>query len=258
MQTHTGSSYSKLYDSAEEPQADNASKNVLLRFHEGIPHHSAHFEEQMSLAISEGDYDKFLKRKQQSLNGTVGLMSTNAIMQARYSFVCAIFTISRAAIKGGVSTEQSFQLSDTYCQKMDKLTTVESIYSLLDHAVRDYCDRVKKVRAQTNYTTYTKIVLEYIRTHLCEPIRMEDLVREASLNKRSLSIYFKQDMGCGIPAYITAMRMEEARVLLANTTLSLVEISEMLCFSNQSHFGKIYKSYWHTTPHEYRKSLDQH
>lgn len=218
-------------------------------------HHSMHYTEGMERAIMQGDADAFTVEYRKPMIGIIGQMSFNSLRQAKYIFLCAIFSICRAAIEGGLPSEYSLQLSDMYCQRMDAMTSTKQIEQLIFSAGIDYCKKVQQYGIQRNYSSYTKIVLDYIRRHLYDPIKMEDLTFEAGLNRRSLSIYFQKDTGLSITDYITQQRLEESKVLLTTTNLSIVQISELLCFSSQSYFGKKYKAYWGITPKEYRDSL---
>lgn len=223
--------------------------------HDNWHHHPPYFEERMANAIMRGDVNGFIQEHNRPMIGYVGIMSLNPLQQAKYGFICAIFSITRAAIKGGLSAEYALQLSDIYCQRMDVMTSAQEIDLLLLSAGVDFCKKVQQYNAQREYSAYTKAVLEYIRSHLFEPISAEVLSSEIGLNIRSMASYFKKDIGMNIADYITQRRLEEAKTLLTATDLPIVQISEYLCFSSQSYFGKKYKEYWGITPKKYRESL---
>ena len=70
--------------------------------------------------------------------------------------------------------------------------------------------------------------------------------------KAILSRIFKKETGESIQKYSMHMRIERAENLLKYSEASLTEISEYLCFSSQSHFGKVFKVYKNMTPKQYR------
>lgn len=231
----------------------NSASTVVLE--KSKHHHAPNFEERTLNAIVNGDVDAFLREHYRPLVGSIGQMSLDPLRQAKYAFLCAIFPISRAAIQGGVPSEYAFQISDTYCQRMDELKTVQEVEQLLVSAGVDFCQTVQHYQPQRRYSAYTKVALEYIRVHLFEPIKMEKIAFEANLNRRSLAHYFQKDTGLSISEYIMQKRLEEAKLLLSSTNLAIVQISERLQFSSQSYFGKKYREYWGITPKEYRNSL---
>ena len=60
-------------------------------------------------------------------------------------------------------------------------------------------------------------------------------------------------MGIGAAEFIMNCKLEEAKTLLEISDLSIGEISERLCFSNQSHFQRKFKERYGTTPRQHRK-----
>ena len=236
-------------------QQENVSSDLMENGQIQRLHHSVHFMEGMEKAIMRGDADAFTVEYRKPMIGAIGQMSLDPLRQAKYTFMCAILSISHAAIEGGLSSEYALQLCDMYCQRMDVMTSIHQVEQLIYSAGVDYCKKVQQYSCQRNYSSYTKIVLDHIRRHLYKPIKMEDLTFEADLNRRSLSIYFHNDTGLSITDYIAQQRLEEAKVLLTTTNLSIAQISGLLCFSSQSYFGKKYKEYWGVSPKKYRDSL---
>ena len=47
--------------------------------------------------------------------------------------------------------------------------------------------------------------------------------------------------------------MEEAKTMLTNTDLSIIQIMETLGFTNSTHFYELFKKQYGQTPGEYRK-----
>lgn len=226
------------------PSADSTANDL----HEGT-----HFESAICSAVEQGDVALLKRTYYRRAEGRIGCMSLNPLNQARYMFVCLIYAISRAAIRGGIPLETSFQLSDEYCQRMDRMNNASEIENLRYTAAMDYCHRVALTHGTSSHSPYTNLVRSYVSAHLYEPIKAEDISKAAHLNRRSLSAYFKNDMGLGIPDYINHCRLEEAKNLLLTTDMSQVEISNLLCFSNQSHFCKKFREEYGFTPNAFRK-----
>jgi AraC-like DNA-binding protein len=181
-------------------------------------------------------------------------MSRDDIRQARYSYIAFISILNRTVIETGVPSEEILQLSDLYIQRMDTMDSAEEIGQLRLETGIHYCRKVMSYKGYDAYSPVTRKCCNYIREHLYEKIRMEDLSSTAALNQRSLSIYFKKDTGMSVSDYINAMRMEEAKLLLKNTNQSLAWISEALQYSSQSYFGRKYKNTFGITPQKDRDS----
>ncbi|RFZ91164.1 AraC family transcriptional regulator [Mucilaginibacter conchicola] len=78
-----------------------------------------------------------------------------------------------------------------------------------------------------------------------------------NVTPKYLSEVIKKQSGKTAGEWINKAVMLEARVLLQNRTLSIARVSERLSFSDQSVFGKFFKTHQGLSPAEYRKSLSQ-
>lgn len=65
--------------------------------------------------------------------------------------------------------------------------------------------------------------------------------------------YFKRYTGQTVVQYLKTVKMKNAKTLLKNTNLSILEISNMLGYASLSHFNKVFKDYTGMTPASYRK-----
>lgn len=216
--------------------------------------HSAFYEPHVIASIESGDLEQLRQSYNRPIDGYIGRMSLNDLQQARYYFVCFMFLASRAAANGGVPREVCMQLSDRYCQTMDGISHIDSIFDLLWKALVDFCQRVSECNDRAGYAPSTRQCLAYIEQHLYDPICMEDLGKFCQLHQRSISRYFKQDMKMTIPCYINRQRIKEAATLLVETDLSLSQISHLLQYSSQSYMGKLFLQIYGQTPLQYRAS----
>ena len=51
--------------------------------------------------------------------------------------------------------------------------------------------------------------------------------------------------------------MKEAKKLLAETDMKIIEISQMVGYDNEKHFMKIFKATCGVSPSEYRKNMNR-
>ena len=64
---------------------------------------------------------------------------------------------------------------------------------------------------------------------------------------------FKKEMDCGILDYINEVRIQNAKTMLKETSLSIQEVSGKAGFSSSTAFIRIFKKLTGITPGEYRK-----
>ena len=97
-------------------------------------------------------------------------------------------------------------------------------------------------------------VKRYIDLHFKEALTLEQLAEDAHMNKYYLSHAFKREYGISPINYMITKRIEESKYLLAETDLSMSQISQLLGFSSLSYFSQVFRRTQATTPMEYRQS----
>lgn len=208
-------------------------------------------------AIEAGDPALLQKCLHAPAQGRVGRMSSSELRQHKYELISLATLISRAAIRGGLSAETAFNLSDIYCQRADVLTDIEAVQRLAYTMMLDFCDKVGELHSGPSVTPLIQKCKEYISVHLHEPIRLETLSEHCGLCTRSLSLRFKKEVGMGVPEYIHREKLREAQYLLRHTDNTLSEITLYLNYPSQSYFTQIFKKYLGKTPQQYRDATNR-
>jgi YesN/AraC family two-component response regulator len=97
---------------------------------------------------------------------------------------------------------------------------------------------------------FNKIVSE----HLGDPDLDQQLIcRELGVSRALLYNKMKAIVGTGAKEYITHIRIEKAKSLMENPSLSIADIAEMTGFTSQSYFSTAFKSQTGMTPSQYRQ-----
>ena len=97
---------------------------------------------------------------------------------------------------------------------------------------------------------FNKIVSE----HLGDPDLDQQLIcRELGVSRALLYNKMKAIAGTGAKEYITRIRIEKAKNLMENPSLSIADIAEMTGFTSQSYFSTAFKSQTGLTPSQYRQ-----
>ncbi|MGN1024635.1 MAG: helix-turn-helix domain-containing protein [Lachnospiraceae bacterium] len=182
-----------------------------------------------------------------------GNLASDQLRQVKNVFVVTATLVSRAAIEGGLSTEDAFTLSDAYIQKCELLNSLERITNLQYYMVLEFTERVEQVRFGGNPTPLTIAVTNYIQHHLSEPIRAEKMAKELYISRPYLSAKFKEETGETLTDFILREKTEEAKRLLRYSDKSLTAIGSYLGFSSPGHFSQVFKKYAGRTPTEYRE-----
>lgn len=97
-----------------------------------------------------------------------------------------------------------------------------------------------------------KRVLDYIKTHYSDTIRLKDLAKAAGLSRMHFAAQFRIATGVRPREFIVQHRIEMSRRLLAETNDSVVEIALAVGFQSQSHFTTVFRQCVGETPSRWR------
>ena len=95
-------------------------------------------------------------------------------------------------------------------------------------------------------------VITSARERLCEPISLHDMSRVAYLSTFHFNRVFHQITGLPPAKFISAMRLDEAKRLLLNTTLSITDISFEVGYNSLSTFTRRFTQRVGLGPREFR------
>lgn len=103
----------------------------------------------------------------------------------------------------------------------------------------------------------SEIIRSYIGQHYMNDLSMQDVARMMNYSEAYFCKLFKQCFSCNFTAYLTQLRMEEAKKLLAEPTVNVKNVGEAVGYSDSNYFAKVFKRYTGSSPTEYRTELFQ-
>ncbi|MDQ1002793.1 YesN/AraC family two-component response regulator [Neobacillus niacini] len=143
--------------------------------------------------------------------------------------------------------------SDMYIRLDKQWTSIR--YLLLEEAKsqENLSSLVNLTRYVTNKLQISKPPsIEFIHKHYKEPIKLETLAKIEHYHPVYYSSWFKKKTGKSPKAYISELRLKEAKHLLISTEYSISEISEELRFENSSSFTRWFVKCEGISPQKYR------
>jgi AraC family transcriptional regulator len=111
----------------------------------------------------------------------------------------------------------------------------------------------EREEVMTNYLDCFQRAVEYIETHLTEPITFETISNTAYLSGFYFSRVFHLYLGETLSSYVRKRRLTEAADDLIHTELPILEIALKFQFESQEAFTRSFKRQFHLTPAKYRK-----
>jgi len=101
--------------------------------------------------------------------------------------------------------------------------------------------------------TNLKTVVDYIRQHLDQSLRVDQLANMVSMSQTQLDRRMKRVFRLSTKKYLMKCRLEEASRRLVSTTAPLAEIALACGFSDQSAFTRQFRNAANMPPLTYRK-----
>jgi len=95
--------------------------------------------------------------------------------------------------------------------------------------------------------------LGFIRAAASRPIRVDHVVADLGLSRRTLEIRFQKALGRSIHAEIQRVHLERAKRLLLETDLPIPKVAEISGFTTASYFAQAFRREFDTTPARYRR-----
>lgn len=93
---------------------------------------------------------------------------------------------------------------------------------------------------------------EYVQSNFREPLTLSLLSRHVYLSEAYLSRIFREEMGLTLKQYINTVRLEQARRLLANSSITVAETGRRVGYPDPHGFMKFFKEQTGLSPKEYR------
>jgi len=152
-------------------------------------------------------------------------------------------------------------LDALYTQEQMHIDIMREVYSIKTHdALYEYLsnlvDKVNNINNQNRISgvesTYNQIT-DYIKSNYVSPnLSLEEVSNKLSYSISYISAVLKK-YGTLFTKYLTDIRMEKAKELVANPSYRILEISKMVGYEDPYYFSHCFKKYYGLSPLEYRK-----
>ena len=97
--------------------------------------------------------------------------------------------------------------------------------------------------------------VELMHAHMDRDLPLEEIAAAAYLSPFHFARLFKKLTGASPHAYLATLRVERAQTLLAQTDLSIAEVSARVGYGSSSHFTKAFRRAKGLTPTAFRAAL---
>lgn len=116
-----------------------------------------------------------------------------------------------------------------------------------------YLQQISKESQTNSNAGRLQFILDYIRKHITDKILVDDLSIKSHMNRSAFFKLFRDQFGITPVEYINRERVKLAKHLLADSTLSVTEISWQTGFNDVNYFVRLFKKTEGITPGSYRE-----
>lgn len=141
-------------------------------------------------------------------------------------------------------------INHIYNDVMNK-TVIDDIHEVMLEFYKKICNY--RVKSSDNKTYFNKIV-SYLKRNFRQEINFEDMSREINISYSYIRKIIKDVTDKTINEYLIELRIEEAKRLLTQSNLTIIQIADAIGFSNIQSFNRCFKKYEGVTGSEFRKN----
>lgn len=182
-----------------------------------------------------------------------GTLSYSPVSHRRYLMISSVALAARYAVSGGMDYSLSMSIADNYIRLLDSTNDVEKMLKIGNDMFRTYSYMVRDIQMNHPESILAYKVQRYVTSHLDEDLSVQQLAELLGVSRSYLSTHFKTVTGKSLSDFIIEQRINQAKVLLKTTDLSISEIAARLAYSSQSYFQVAFHKAAGMTPKEYKQ-----
>lgn len=142
------------------------------------------------------------------------------------------------------------KLKDTINSEFQTRNILSETWLLLMEDIRSQYQ--EKADVNLGYQKRFRTMLSYIHRHYSEKIFLSQIAQAAGISEREAARCFQKNIGQSPMEYLIKYRLNQAKKLLAESDMTITEISYLCGFADCAYFGKTFKKKYGVTPSNYR------
>ncbi len=189
--------------------------------------------------------------------GQVLLNAGNDLARAKASVLVLLSMLTRECIDTGAQWHTVMTVLDQELVELDKCADIESLCFWVESQVMAHLEKAAAGPLQSAAESASDRVLAWMRGNFSRKIVLADAAEEVGASVSTIIHRLRKETGRTFSQHLTAVRVNEAKRLLAYTDLTLGEICSLCGFSDQSYFTKVFRRSINLTPRQFRQMLNQ-
>ena len=209
----------------------------------------------MLKCVEEGNLNYKPEMNRLAVSGKLGEISNrDSLRKIKNAVIIFTAHCANSAIRGGLSSDVAYSLSDRYIQSIEASETIEQIAILNETMVTDYVRRVHNLKnAMGNMSPQIHDCCDLISMNPEKTYDIHMFAVKYGYSDYYFSTKFKKETGQTFRDFLMEKKVERACELLTRGTMDIQEISDSLGFATHSLFGQEFKKRMGCTPSTYRQ-----
>ncbi len=224
----------------------------MLETGEEVSAYPIETERELLSAIAVGNKSMSQKLLNEIL-GHIFFASGNDFSLIRARVLELVVLLSRAVLEGGADIRQIFGLNYQYLNQLQNLENLEELTPWLSRIMERFTDYVFNLTHVKHKDVILKSI-DYIRNNYMKKLTLDEVAATVYLSPSYFSKIFKEEMNMNFNTYLNHIRIEMSRKLLADPSISMVDVSSIVGYEDQSYFSKVFKKVTGQSPKKYRES----
>jgi two-component system, response regulator YesN len=164
-----------------------------------------------------------------------------------------LIILTRAAVEAGTRIDDVLGMKYRFITESAGIKHQEHLCLWVVQLIENLVDGVYRTRHARNYERLER-ALAFVDTHYDQSLSVEQVAREACLSTSRLSHIVKSELGITLVDYILKVRVDKAKILLADRELPISQVALATGFSDQSYFTRAFKKVEKCTPKAFRQN----
>ena len=164
-----------------------------------------------------------------------------------------LIVLSRTAMDTGADMETIDLLTRNISKQIESFQNIEDLSAWVSALLQSFMTAAFTRKDSPHAASVYKIV-QYIQKNYRRKIELQDIAEHLHMTKSYLRRFFKKETGDTIVNYINRVRINNSKLLLADTKVPLAEVALLCGFEDQIYFTKVFRRFVGVTPLKYRES----
>ena len=188
-----------------------------------------------------------------TVDNIVQIKFGDPLRSAKYSAAVLIALCARSAVEGGLLTDSAYDLCIFYTQSVDDCNSIAEINTITYTMYDDFIHRVNKLHSNPKLSKMIQNCCEYVHQHAESTLSVSILAKRLGYADYYLTHKFRLETGQNLRDYIRDVKINKAKFLLTNSTLTVQQVSDKLHFSSRNYFSATFSKTVGIPPAEYQK-----